>query len=347
MAMKRISFLVSMLVVSHFGYSQTGGTSTYQALNFVSSARISAVGGNLISVKDNDLSLGMYNPALLNKSMHNSIASGYVNYFSDINFGFVSYARHYDSIATFSASLSYLNYGKFLETTESGEIINEFSVKDYIFALSASRAIDTNFSVGASLKFLYSNYWLYSSSGIALDFGATYSRPDIGFTVSAIAKNLGYMLKSYTKSNHEKLPFEVQVAVSQKLKHAPFRFSFAAENLQKWDISYIDPTIQPQIDPATGDEIPVPEPGFFNKMARHLVIGTELVTKNFVVGAGFNYKRRIELSYSDKRGMVGFSVGAGVRIKKIQVNYALTSYHLAGKSNHITIGFNLDQFKGK
>ena len=345
--MKKILILHFLLFICLFSKAQTGGTDTYQFLNVVSSARVASVGGNLISVKDNDLSLCMYNPALLNKSMHNTVSSSYVNYFSDINFGFVSYARHYDSIATFSASMSYLNYGNFLETNDIGEIIGEFSVSDYNLTLGASRQIDTNFSVGANLKFLYSNYWQYSSFGVAADFGATYHRPDIGFTASALVKNMGYQLKGYTKSLHEPLPFEVQVAVSQKLKHAPFRFSLAAENLQEWDISYIDPTIQPQIDPATGDEIPVPAPGFFNKLMRHVVIGTELVTKNFVVGGGFNFKRRVELSYTDKPGLVGFSFGAGVKIKKIQISYALSSYHLAAKSNHITIAVNLDQFRGK
>lgn len=345
--MKKAIFIISILSFSRFVSAQTGGTDTYQFLNLVNSARVASVGGNLISVKDNDLSLGMYNPALLNKSMHNTFSSSYVNYFSDINFGFLSYARHYDSVATFSATMSYLNYGKFLETNDVGEIIGEFTVSDYVLTLGASREIDTNFSIGANIKFLYSSYWQYFSIGAAVDFGATYHRPDIGFTASAVVKNMGYQLKGYTKSLHEPLPLDVQVAVSQKLKHAPFRFSLAAENLQKWDLSYIDPTIQPQIDPATGDEIPVPEPGFLNKLMRHVVIGSELITKNFTVGAGFNYRRRVELSYSEKRGMVGFSVGAGVKIKKIQINYALSSYHLAAKSNHLTVAINLDQFRGK
>lgn len=345
MCMKHGLAGVFLLAFSQLGYSQTGGDNTFAFLNVVSSARVASVGGNLISVKDNDLSLGMYNPALLNKSMHNTVSSSYVNYFSDINFGFVNYARHYDSIGTFSASVSYLNYGKFLETTDNGEIINEFTCSDYTLTLGYARQIDTSFSVGVNLKTLYSSYWQYFAWGLALDVGATYHRPDIGFTASALLKNFGFQLQSYTDSNREKLPFEVQVGVSQKLKHAPFRFSLGIENLQKWDLSYVDPTIQPEIDPATGDEIPVPAPGFFNKMFRHVVIGTELVTKNFTVGGGFNFRRRAELSYSEKPGMVGFSFGAGIKIKKIQINYALSSYHLAAKSNHITVAVNLDQFK--
>ena len=51
---------------------------------------------------------------------------------------------------------------------------------------------------------------------------------------------------------------------------------------------------------------------------------------------------------STKSKLVGFSYGFGVNIKKIRIEYARSSYHLAGGSNHITIGMNIDEvFKKK
>lgn len=325
--------------------AQIGGNASYSFLNLVSSARVGAMGGNLIAVKDNDVSLAMYNPALLNKGMDNSLSFSYVNYFSDINFGYASYAKHIDSIGTFSATFNYLNYGKFEARDETGVKTGDFNVGDYVLTLGAGREIDSNFSIGANLKTIYSGYYLYNSFGMAVDLGGTYSRQDRGFTASLLAKNIGYQFKPYQKGMRESLPFEVQLAVSKKLKHAPFRFSLAMENLQKWDLSYIDPTIKPTIDPSTGKEIPIKAPGFGDKLMRHAVIGAELVTKNFFLGFGFNYKRRKELHVNDHAGIAGFSFGMGLKIKKIQFSYALATYNQSSLSNHITVSFNLNEFR--
>jgi hypothetical protein len=134
--------------------------------------------------------------------------------------------------------------------------------------------------------------------------------------------------------------------VTKKLKYAPIRFSALLSNLQQWKLTYIDPTIQEQIDPTTGDPIPVEEPGFLNNTLRHVTIGAEfLLGKNFYFGGGFNYKMRQELRYLDKPGIVGFSFGTGMRIKKFQIGYALNKYHLAGAANTITISSRLSDFR--
>src|SRR5690554_7780094 len=48
---------------------RSGGSNTYEFLNLSSSARVAAMGGNQIAVKDDDIFLGIDNPALLNKQM--------------------------------------------------------------------------------------------------------------------------------------------------------------------------------------------------------------------------------------------------------------------------------------
>lgn len=325
--------------------AQIGGDRSYSFLNLISSARIGAAGGNLLAVKDHDLSLALYNPSLLNKEMDQSLSFSYVNYFSNINFGFASYAKHIDSIATFSATFHYLSYGRFEERDNIGEKTGEFSIGDYVLTLGAGREIDSNFSVGANFKTIYSGYYLFNSFGIALDISATYQKKSKGFTAAALIRNFGTQLKAYQKGEREKIPLEIQLAVSQKLKHAPFRFSLALENLQKWDLSYVDPTLKPTSDPSTGEIIPVKIPGFGNKLIRHVVVGTELVTKNFFIGFGYNFKRRMELRVRDRSGMSGLSFGLGMKIKKFQISYSLATYNQAGISNHITFAFNLNEFK--
>jgi hypothetical protein len=342
--MKKIIFLPGFFFLCLTAFAQIGGTNGFTFLNLVSSSRVAATGGNLLAADDADVQMGIYNPSLLNKSHHQAFNLSYVNYFGDINFGFAGMGWDIDSVATFAATIHYLNYGTFEERTETGEKLGEFQAGDYVLTLSAGRAIDTNFSVGANLKLLYSSYYNINAAGVAADVAATYKREELGFVAALVFKNVGFIFNNYIDTEQGKLPFEIQLALSKKLEHAPFRFHLALENLQKWDITYVDPTIKPVIDPATGLE-QLPEPaGFGDKFFSHMVFGTELITKNFILGLGYNHKRKSELRYSDRGGVAGFSFGLAMHIKKIQLGYSFASYHLAGKSNHITVGFNLKDF---
>lgn len=343
--MRHLILLFVLLFADRTGLAQIGGSTGSSAFNLVSSARVASLGGNLIAVKDNDPSLGIHNPALLNKSMDRYLSMSYVNYFGNINYGFLSYVHDVDTLATFSATLNYLSYGRFKETDETGQELGEFSAGDYVLNLGTGRRIDSLFSVGLNFKTLYSSYYFVNGLSFALDGGATYHRADKGFTASFLVRNVGVNVKPINPGNREKLPFDIQFGISQKLKHAPFRFSVAAENLHRWDLSYLDPTLKPTIDPSTGEKIEPKAPGFGDKLMRHAIFGTELVTKNFFIGFGFNYRRRAELRVRERSGLSGFSFGMGMKIKKFHLSYALATYNQAGLSNHITIAFNLNEFR--
>lgn len=342
----RYLITLSFSILLFNGFGQVGGDDVYDFLNLTPSARISLHGSSMLSLKDNDPSLGLAAPSLLGKHQHNQIGLNYINYVSDINYGFAQYVHHVDSVATFSAAMQFLSYGKFLETDATGEVLGEFKAGDYALVLGAARDIDTNFSIGANLKFIYSDLYIAQSFGMAIDASATYNRVAKGFCATLLLKNMGYQLKPYYNQNREKLPFEVQLGVTKKLKYAPIRFSCLLTNLQTRDVSYTDPTLQPQIDPTTGDEIPIESPNFLNKTLRHVVVGAEfLLGKSFYFGLGYNYKIRQELRYPDKPSVVGFSFGAGLKIKKFQIGYALNKYHLAGAANTITISSRWSDFR--
>ena len=83
---KKIGFFICT-ILSIFAQAKTGGNNTYEFLNIASSARIAALGGAQIAVKDNDPFLAFDNPSLLNKEMDNKLALTYLNYISDIEIG--------------------------------------------------------------------------------------------------------------------------------------------------------------------------------------------------------------------------------------------------------------------
>jgi hypothetical protein len=57
MQLKKIFLLLVYGFSFQFGFSQIGGESTYEFLNMSPSARVSALGGQNVSISDHDLSV--------------------------------------------------------------------------------------------------------------------------------------------------------------------------------------------------------------------------------------------------------------------------------------------------
>lgn len=339
-------FGTTLFIVPPNSEAQIGGNSTYDFLNIPVSARVAALGGNVICVKDDDVNLSLQNPSLLNSSMNNQLAMNYVNYLAGTNFGNVIYCKDYDSIGTFSVGMQFFNYGKFIEADPNGNITGQFEAGEYSLNLGYSRQLDSNFSVGANLKTIYSSLANYTSFGSAIDLGATYNNVQKRYTIAAVIQNMGIEWKPYVKGDREPLPFEMQMGISKKLKHAPFRFSIIAQHLQKWDLTYADSVTT---NPLTQDTVKKNKAQVFgDKLMRHVVIGTEfLITKNFNLRAGFDYERRAELEAAARPGMAGFSFGFGLRIFKFQLSYGRAVYNIAGGTNQFSISTNMSDFYSK
>jgi len=329
--------------------AQIGGNSTYKFLNLPNSPRVAALGGNFVAISDNDLAVGLNNPSMISKEMHNGLSLNFVDYFADINYGFASYSRTYEKYGSFAATMQYLNYGRFTYTDETGvldENAGEFTGNEMAFVLGWGRRLDSLFSIGANLKAISSSLESYNSFGMAVDVAGSYHARS-GFTASLVARNIGRQLSTYTPGNHEPLPFEIQFGISKKLKHLPFRYSILLTNLQKWDLTYVDPA-EETVDPFTGEVKTKSKAGeFADKAFRHVVIGGEFVpSRNFSFRLGYNYQRRQEMKVDSKKGTVGFSWGFGFRVSKFNFSYARSAYHLSGSPNMLSIAFNLSDFSG-
>lgn len=343
--MKQLSVLVLFCLLSLFSYSQVNGSSVFRSLNTVTSARAAALGGNQIAVADGDLGLSFFNPALLDSTMNNRMELSYLNYFSDINFGSAHYAKTLKNAGTASLAVQYVDYGDFNETDQFGNVLGNFSASDVIVNLGFGRRLDSNFTAGANLKYINSSFVDYSSSGIALDLGLHYYKKKSLFSAAILLKNIGTQIGTYTEGNSEKLPFEIQAGITKKLRHAPFRFGFMFENLQKWDIRRESEKNILFRDPLTGE---ITEDDSFVQgdiFMRHLIFNTELlISKNIALRIGYNYRKRKELSLEEKSGTVGLSIGAMVKVSKFQISYGRSTYHLAGPSNHFTINTALSEW---
>lgn len=303
------------------------------------------MGGALPTIHDGDLNLALYNPALLDSTMHQATSLSYVNYFSGINLGFASYAHHLDSSnITLGGHIQYVDYGSFTERDASNTELGSFRAGDYALVFGASLPVDSLFTAGVNFKAIYSNLESYDAWGLAIDGGVTYQNPARQFSASLVVRNLGLQIDGYRDGVKDTLPLNIQVGFAKRLKHAPFRFSLVIDQLQQWDLApESDNTVV--IDPLTGLVVENTKNNFGDRLMRHVIIGTEfLLGESFKLNMGYNYRRRQELKLEDRPGTAGFSWGIGLNMKRFALSYGRAIYHFAGPSNHFTLTTKLSDW---
>jgi hypothetical protein len=330
--------------------AQLGGKGTYQFLNLPNSARVAALGGNFLAINDDDITLTLANPSLINEKMNNQLGFSFVDYFTDINYGFAQYSRTFNKIGSFVGTMQYINYGQFQEADAAGVQYGSFSAGEYALNIGWGRKLTPRWSIGSNLKLIYSSLESYNSFGIAVDVAGSYFSKDELFDASLIFRNIGFQIVTYREGAHEPLPFEIQAGLSKKLKHIPFRASLLLTHLEKWDVRYENP-VNPAggVDPITGEPNKISGiDEFADNLMRHIIIGGEItIAKVLSLQAGYNYQRRQEMKVPDKLSTVGFSWGIGLRVKQFQFSYARAAYHLVGSPNYITIMVSMDGFGKK
>jgi hypothetical protein len=341
MEKKSIYILVFCFMISP-ALAQTGGDNIYEFLNLTHSGLVSSLGGSNVSLSGNNLNLAYHNPALLNKSMDKSLALNYVNYFAGINYGLALYSRSLSENGSFATGLTYLNYGTFNETDATGTVTGDFSAAEYAFSIMYSHRIDSLFSLGINFKPILSHLDKYTSLGFAFDIGAAWHNRSNLFSAGLVIKNTGYEVTTYGGEPRQSLPFEIQAGATQRLAHAPLRFSLTLRHLEKFDLTYEYKTSPPLSTTQTAT------PDFTENLMRHVILGVEMIPhKNFYFCGGYNYQRRRELLVESNVSTVGFSWGFGINTSWLDIEFGRATYHLAGSSSHLSLILRPDKIYKK
>ncbi|MGB0425104.1 MAG: type IX secretion system protein PorQ [Flavobacteriales bacterium] len=333
-----LTLIFSTALLNSFGQS-IGGNSAFSFLNVPTSARASALGGQGIALADSDIQLASLNPALLDSNQHHQLALHYMNYFGSVNMGAATFVHHLDSSkVTLSGGIKYLDYGKFERLDAAGVSNGNFYVSDYVAQFGAAYPMDSLWTIGGQMQVIYNTFAQYNSLALALDASALYKNPKRNITAALTVSNLGYQVNTFTSDVRDSLPLNIQMSFTKTLRHAPFRFVVTADNLQQWDLTYNDPNNSVTVDPITGETSGGTKFEFGDRLMRHMILGGELLlSQNFQVRFGYNYRRRQELKVNSKPGTAGISFGLGMRIKRFNITYGRATYHLAGASNHFSI----------
>lgn len=318
-----VLFLFTLLLSAR---GQESG-SVFNFLKLPTSAHSIALGGQNISLIEDDASLIFQNPSLLSSVSDNSINLNFMTYMKGSKTGSVSFARIAGERGTWGAGIQFAGYGAMKETLATGEIIGDFHSRDIAFNGMYSYNLSDRWAGGATGKIIYSKYAEYTSCALAVDLGLNYYNEEQELSFSAVAANLGGQVKAFGNT-HERLPFDLQLGLSKTMAHAPIRFSVTMANLTRWNSKYYySPGKAPK-----GGRI------FMN----HFNLGIDIIpSSQFYLAAGFNFRRAYEMKAAGSSHAAGLSFGAGINIKKIKFGLAYAKYHVSALTLAFSASYNL------
>lgn len=316
-------------------FAQEGSTA-YNYLNTTSSSRIYGLGGVNITAVEDELSVTDQNPALLGPEMDNQILIDYMRYLGESNFAGVRYARSIGDRGAWSAGIRYFGYGKMQSTDEFGNINGSFSPSDINLNGSFSYDITDRLRGGITMKMLFSNYEAYSAFAIGTDLGVNYFDPDSELSLSAVVANLGGQLKRFN-STYDRLPIDVRLGIAKMFTGLPIRFSITAWNLTKWHLPFYE------TGDGTSDEPFAKKDKFMSNLFRHLVFGVDFIPSDrFYVALGYNYKTRTDMSTYSRSFVSGFSLAAGMNLRRFNVGIAMAQPHSGATTFMLNLNLNLN-----
>lgn len=328
----------ALLCVFLFISFQTFPQNSFSFVNIANNARVNGLGGINVSLVDNDINLFSFNPALLDSAQRGQVGLTFSPYLASSKFLTLNYSPKFTQksfAGNWAVSLQNLSYGTFQGTDAVGNLTNEFSANDFSLGLAHSRKVN-NISFGITAKLVASTLETYSSMAFLTDWGGTFKHPIHDFSIGIVAKNVGFVLKSYGDIRPE-IPFDLQVGASFKPKYMPVRFSLTGHHLYVFDIAYNDPSINYTFD-EQGNKVPK-KISTADKISRHFILGTEiLIHKNFNLLLGYNFLRRKELKINGLGGAAGFSFGANLRLKKL--DFAISHSILASSRGQTSFTLN-------
>ena len=311
------AILTTMAALATTALSAQESQTAYNFLRLPVSAHAAAVGGDNVTIVEDDAALMFSNPALLSSVSDKTIGLNVMTYMAGATTASATFNRTVGERASWAVSGQYMNYGKMRHTDANNNQLGEFSASDIAVAGYFSYMLNDRFAGGITAKFLTSHIGDYNSIGAGIDLGLNYYDPEHDWSLSIVAKNLGGQLKAYD-DEYDPMPIDIQIGASKRLAHTPLRVSATLVDLTNWNYR------------------------FFN----HLVLGVDAsISQNFWLGLGYNFRRADEMEINTTEGgsthLAGFSVGAGLSLNRFKVNLAYGKYHVSSSSLMLNLAFSL------
>ncbi len=315
--MKSTIFILKITAIFLFSaLLHAGDRPAYQFLQNDVSARASSMAGSYVSMQNDPAGI-FYNPATIGTSLAPVASLGYASHVLDIKAGFAAYTQEIQNIGVVGVGVNYINYGSFSGRNDQGIETGSFSAGDMALSVSLANLFEENLYYGITGKYIYSSIADANSSALAMDLGLMYLIPgDNPISIGAAVSNIGTQIDKYG-STAEKLPFEIKFGGTVKPEHLPLQLSVNFHKLNEERDTFLD------------------------KFTTFTVGGEFIVSKALRFRFGYNNERRKELKIGTSAGMAGFSMGGGLVLKNIRLDYSFNSYGEIGSISRITLGLDV------
>lgn len=289
----------------------------YNFLRLPVSAHVAAVGGENISLAEDDATMIFHNPSLISGVSDKSINLNYMTFMEGAKNVSASFIKLAGERSSWGISAQLMDYGKIKQTNVYNENLGDFSARDIAIGGTFAYELTNNLSGGITAKFISSNIADYNSLAVGVDLGLNYLDVDKGWSLSAVARNLGGQIKAYD-DEFESIPFDLQIGASKRLLNSPLRFHATLSRLTDWDESF----------------------------GRHIAIGADvLLGENIYIAAGYNFRKANQMKISDDEGSsahgAGLSLGAGISLQRFKLHLGWGKYHVSTSSLLINISYAL------
>ena len=311
---------IGLLLISLLCVWPTAAQESQTAYNFLRlpvSAHVAALGGENITLTDDDATLIFHNPSLINGVSDRTINLNYMTYMEGAKTASAAYVMAAGDRATWGVTGQYMDYGTMRQTTVVNEDLGTFSARDIAIGGSFAYALTNALSGGITAKVISSHIAGYSSLAVGFDLGLNYLNEGGDLSISAVARNLGGQVKAYDDT-FDRIPFDLQLGISKRLGNAPLRFSATLSRLNDWDEAF----------------------------GRHLAIGVDvLLSDQIYIAAGYNFRSASQMKINDGDGSsahgAGLSLGAGLQLERFKLNIGYGKYHVSASSLLFNIAYTL------
>lgn len=305
-------------------------------LSLGAGARSAGLGGAGTALS-NDVTAGYYNPANLGRILYPQIAVFHESRFAGLfNYDYAAGALPIDSLQTIAASVIRFGYGEIKDTRNAlidrdgnGKIdeddridpnrIRIGSAADWAFIGSYARAVNERLSVGGNVKVLYRSILDTSAWGVGIDIGARYTpveNLELGATLFDATKSM-----MAWETGHQEF-----IVPSLRLGGA-YRLNIGEKH-----------GISPTVDAILRFE------------GRHETTMLDLSFASMDIAAGLEYAfdNRVfaRAGYSELGQM---SVGAGIKLPKLNIDYAFTTENNdlegVGATHRVSLMLTLEEAK--
>ena len=289
--------------------AQNDSQTSYTFLRLPLSAHAAALGGDNITMTDDDVMMMFHNPALITGTSVGTLGLQYMNYMSGCNNVSAAYNMLVKEKWNIGIGIDYMGYGSIRHTDADNNDMGTYNASETAFYGTLGYELASNLAGGISLKYVYGNISSYNSMAVAVDLGLNYYLPESEWSFGIAVKNLGGQIMAYDEK-FEALPLDVQAGVSKRLIGSPVRLSATLSDLNHLDYKFLN----------------------------HLCLAAEfIISDEIYVGGGYNFRRADEMKVQEgteglsARG-AGLSFGGGINLEKIKINLAYSKLHVSNAS---------------